>query len=309
MSPHQETAHASGYQNSGHVPNVQRRTDNIYPVPAESAPTKPSKQPEAKTQAELSMKQEKGPGKHEATNDTVAAKHRKKRLVAKHSGPSKIKYYVWLAGHTMSLLFGLVSFTWQVLWLRNVYYVNSIAYRMSLLGAVMALGASMSKKFGLRYLPPFSTLLAQRNFQYLVLSLVWSFTFKSIFKLIPTLMISFLQLALHFKAKAVLGQADLLASAIAFDEILLVLYLLVRTLLFRYTAGYQLLIMLTFLWLRVLFDESTANMFGYLVIKLDGRVSGVKNEKVQKVWKKIKVFLKEKQHPGMTFDEEYDFQE
>ncbi|KAM9917842.1 hypothetical protein OXX59_009069 [Metschnikowia pulcherrima] len=236
------------------------------------------------------------------TNDTVEPKHRKRRLVKKHAGPSNLKYTVWLTGHVLSVVFGLVTFTWQILWLKNVYYINSISYRLSLIGSVLALGSTMSKKYGLNYLPPFSTLLAQQNFQYLVLALIWCFTFKSIFKVIPTFIISVLQLSLNKKIDVVLKQSEFLASIIAFDELFLILYLLLRTLLFRYTSGYQLVIVSVFMWLRVLFDKDTANLIGYVVEKADGRMSGVKNEKVQKAWRKVKHFLSEKQQHGIFSD-------
>lgn len=238
----------------------------------------------------------------EASNETVRADLRKKKLVRKQTQTSALKYHLWLAGHALAVVFGLVAIVWQAFWLKNVYYIGSISYRLSLLGTVLALGATMSKQFGLHFLPPLTTLLAQHNFQYLVLAVTWMFTFKLVFKLIPTVLISLLQLAAHKKVSFVENQADFLGSIIAFDEVLLVGYLLLRTLLFRSTSGFQLTIMLILLWLRILFDPNTAQMFGYLVDKLDGKMSTQKNEKVLKVWGKIKLFLREKQNPGLYKD-------
>lgn len=234
-----------------------------------------------------------------ATNDTVDPNFRKRKLVRKQGGTSKIKFYVWLTGHVFSVVFGAISFVFQILWLKNIYYINSISYRLSLLGTVLALGATMSKKFGLHFLPPLPTLLAQLNFQQLMLAVIWCFTFKSVFKIIPTFLVSVLQLGAYFKIAPVQNASHFLGAVIALDEILLVGYLLLRTLFFRNTAGYQLLIVLVGFWLRVLFDEDTANLVAFLVDKLDGKVSTMKNPKVLKIWGKVKLFLKEKQNPGM----------
>lgn len=234
-----------------------------------------------------------------ATNETVDPKFRKKKLVPKQHGPRKIKYIFWITGHVLSVVFGVVTFVWQCFWLKNVYYINSISYRMSLIGALIAFLATFSKRFGLHYLPPFLALMALRNFQYFILSVVWCFTFKSVFKIIPTFLISLLQLAQMSKFSLVLKQAEFLAAVIAFDELFLVAFLLLRTLLFRYTSGFQLTLVLVFLWLRVLFDEDLANLFGYVVGKLDGKMSQSKNPKVTKIWGKIKRFLAEKQNPGL----------
>ncbi|OBA19225.1 hypothetical protein METBIDRAFT_79758 [Metschnikowia bicuspidata var. bicuspidata NRRL YB-4993] len=237
-----------------------------------------------------------------ATNETVEPKYRKRTLVKKHSGPSNLKYLIWLAGHVLSIVFGVVTFTWQVLWLPNVFYINSISYRLSLIGSVMAFAATVSKKYGWRYLPPFSTLFAQQNFQFLAMSVIWCFTFKSVFKIIPTFMISLLQLSAHKKIDVVLKHSDFLALLISYDQLALVVYLLIRTLLFRSTSGYQMVIVVVFMWLRALFDKGTANLLGYAVNKADGKISGIKNEKVRKAWGKIKHFLAEKQRHGIYSD-------
>lgn len=235
----------------------------------------------------------------EVTNETVNPEHRKKKLVRKQAEASKLKYYLWLGGHLACVLGGLVTLTWQTLWLKNTYYINSIAYRVSLIGAVSALTATVSHKFGLRYLPPFPTLFVQQNFQYLVLAVVWCFTFKSVFKIIPLFLVSVLQLSLHFNVKLVQNHSEFLLSIIGVDEILLILYLAVRTLFFRNTAGYQLTLVVVFIWLRVLFDSSTANTLAYFVEKLDGKVSNLKNPKVKEGWKKFKIFLKSKTDAGV----------
>ncbi|CCE82695.1 Piso0_002433 [Millerozyma farinosa CBS 7064] len=235
-----------------------------------------------------------GPANQVETNATVNPSHRKRRLMAKAGGVNPLKYKAWVAGHIMCIVFGFISVIFQLLRLPNKYYINSISYRLSLFGAVMALGATISRKYGFAYLPPFSTLVAQQNFQFSVLACIWVFTFKSIFKLLPYLIISTLQLASEKKIQPVLKQSSELASLIAFDELFLIFYLLIRTIFFRNTSGFQFIIFSVFYWLRIMFNDETRTLFRTIIARLDGKVSGVKNEKVQHMWKKTKMFIAEK---------------
>lgn len=235
----------------------------------------------------------------QATNETVSPSLHKRKLVRKQLLLSRLNYTMWLAGHSVSVVFGVITLVWQTLWLKNVYYINSISYRLALLGASVAFLATMSHKFGLRYLPQFPTLLTQLNFQFLVLSIIWCFTFKSIFKIIPLFLISVLQLSEHKKIAVVQKQGDFLATIIAFNELFFVLYLVLRTIFFRLTSGFQLAVVFVFLALRILFDEDTANMFAYVMEKLDLKVKMVKNKKVLKAWEKTKLFLEEKRKEGL----------
>lgn len=228
------------------------------------------------------------------TNATVAPEHRKKKLVRKVSGPNPLKYKIWLVGHIMSLVFGAISSGFQLFWLPNKYYINSISYRLSLLGSVLALGGTFSHKFGLHFLPPALTMVAQQNFQYLVLAFLWCFTFKSVFKLIPFMLISILQLGAHKHIGAIESQLDFLASLIAYDELFLIVYLLLRTIFLRGWSGYQLVVFLVFYWLRILYNKETGNLFRSIVDRLDGKVKG-KNEKTDHYWGRVKEFLHEKQ--------------
>lgn len=84
-----------------------------------------------------------------------------------------LKYKVWLIGHISALIFGSISFIFQIFWLPNYYYINSISYRLSLIGSIAALTATFSHKFGLHNLPNIGTLLSHQNFQYLVLASIW----------------------------------------------------------------------------------------------------------------------------------------
>jgi hypothetical protein len=240
--------------------------------------------------------QEKTDSAPTITNSTVSPEDKKKTLRRKQTGPNPLKYQLWIAGHLACLVFGSISFLFQIFWLPNVYYINSICYRLSFIGAIMAMTATFSHKFGLNYLPEAPTLIAQQNFQYLVLAIVWIFTFKSIFKIIPYFLISLLQVSKHKKINAVLKSSDALASVIAYDELILILYLFVRTLAFRNTSGYQMVIFLFFYWLRILYNPETGDMFKAIVGRLDWRMSTFKSEKVHKAWGKVKETLDTKVH-------------
>lgn len=232
------------------------------------------------------------------TNRTFPSDYAKRRLVKKQPLHENIKKMVWLTGHISVVVFGLISILFQVLWLPNKWYLNSICYRLALIGAMAALAATASHKFGLRNLPSISALLAHQNFQYLVLAAAWCVTFKSVFKLLPYLLLSILQLSLLKHVSVVLKQLEFLASVIAYNELLLIAYLLLRTLFFRNTSGYQLVLVVTFYWLRILFNKETGNLFRSIMQKLDARVTSLENEKVTKVWKKSKAYLESKEHQG-----------
>lgn len=221
--------------------------------------------------------------------------YKKRKLVRSPSKTNPLKYKVWLAGHISMLVFGSISFIFQILWLPNYYYINSISYRLGLIGSIAALTATFSHKFGLHNLPNIGTLLSHQNFQYLVLAIVWIFSFKSVFKILPYFLLALLHIGNLKKIVFITKELDFLASVIAYDELLLVVYLLLRTLFFRNTSGYQLTIFLVFYWLRILYNKETTNLFQTIIERLDGKVCNVKNPKVQHYWYKIKTFVNEKQ--------------
>lgn len=232
--------------------------------------------------------------KDSTANDSTGEDHKRKKLVRKQKPPNPLKYQIWLFGHLACIVFGTISFTFQIFWLPNKFYINSICYRLSLLGSIGALLATVSHKFGLSYLPPTSTLIAQQNFQFVVLAIAWLFTFKSIFKIIPFYLIAVLQIAQHKKIDAVLKQQLFLASLIAYNELVFIVYLVLRTLAFRGTSGFQLILFLLFYWLRILYNPETGNLFEVIIERLDGKVKNVKNEKVVYYWNKTKTIVQNK---------------
>ncbi|EGV64670.1 hypothetical protein PSN45_005009 [Yamadazyma tenuis] len=251
-------------------------------MPDIAAPTANSKVPTSKDAA------------HPSASEIAPSAPKKKKLVRKQKEASPLKYKLWLGGHAVAIAFGSISFIFQLLWLPNKWYINSIAYRLSLLGSIVALLATLSHKYGLHYLPPSSTLMASQNFQFIVLGLVWLFTFKSVLKILPFFLIAILQLGSHKNISAVTEHSPFVASVIAYNELVLIVYLLLRTLLFRGTSGFQLVLFLLFYWLRILYNPETSNLFKAIIGRADGKISGVKNEKVAHYWEKTKLILEQK---------------
>ena len=231
------------------------------------------------------------------TNKTPSDKHHKfkKKLVRAQPDSNALKYKAWLSGHITTLVFGSISFIFQVFWLPNVYYINSICYRLALLGSAVALTSTFSHKFGLHFLPPVATLLSHDNFQYLILTVVWSLTFRSVFKILPYFLLSILHLSKVYNVKAILDHASTISSWIAYDELVLIVYLVLRTLFFRNASGYQLTLFLIFYWLRILYNKETGNLFSAIVDRLDGEMIKVKNPTVQRRWEKVREFVRVKQ--------------
>lgn len=230
----------------------------------------------------------------QVTNLRVSPDQRKRRLVKKERHSNQWKYNIWTYGHITTIVFGSIYFIMQLLWLPNRFYIQSMCYRLSFVGSTLALFGTVSNKFGVTHLPPLSALLSQENFQYLILAMVWFFTFKSVIKIIPFYLVSVLQFSHHKGIKQVIDQLYILASVIAYDELFLVVYLLLRTVFFRKTSGYQLCLVLGFLWLRILYNPQTRNLAKSVVNALDDKVMDTKNEKIIKPWTNVKAFLEQK---------------
>ncbi|KAG7193353.1 uncharacterized protein KQ657_000770 [Scheffersomyces spartinae] len=229
-----------------------------------------------------------------ASKDTTSGP-KKKVLRRKIKGPNPLKKKIWLAGHASVIAFGILYCV--LLFLRiNKWYIRFICYRLSNVGSVFALGAAISHKYGLRYLPPTPTLFAQQDFQYLIIAAVNIISFRSMFKLLPFVLISLLHIGDEFKVTAITGQSTFLASLIAYDELFLIIYLVLRTLLFRSSLGFQLVVYLCFYWLRILYNNDTAKLFSTLMENMDINVSTIKNEKIQKFWAKAKKHIDDRAH-------------
>ncbi|CAI5755736.1 unnamed protein product [Candida verbasci] len=265
----------------------QRQQQPVQRQVSNTPPQSQSKTTSSKSSAKDS--EDNGP-----TNEIDSSK-KKKRLVRAPPTANPLKYKAWLLGHCFTLIFGTISFIFQIFWLPNKWYINSICYRLSLLGSITALTATFSHKFGLHWLPPIATLMSHQNFQYLVLAIIWCFSFKSIFKIIPYYILSLLHLSQMKKIDIIMKHTSFLASIIAYDELFLIIYLILRTLFFRNASGYQLTIFLIFYWLRILYNKETGNLFAALIERLDDKTKSIKNARFQHYWSKTKGFIKEKQ--------------
>ncbi|KAG7664546.1 uncharacterized protein J8A68_001933 [[Candida] subhashii] len=228
-------------------------------------------------------------------HEEPATQQKKRKLIRTSRETDPLKFKIWLGGHIATIVFGSISLLFQLLWIPNKYYINSISYRLTFVGAIVALTATFSHKFGLSYLPKPATLLSQQNFQYIVLALVWVFTFKSTFKILPYYFLAILHIGNIKNISAITNESEFLASLIAYDELLLIGYLFLRTIFFRNGAGYQLLLFLVFYWVRVLYNKETRNLFAAIIQRLDYEMVKVQNEKVKHYWGKTKEFIEVKQ--------------
>lgn len=70
----------------------------------------------------------------------------------------------------------------------------------------------------------------------------------------------------------------------------------------RGTSGYGLVIYSLFMWLKLLQSEDTRYFIYDNIKKLDALMSKIKNEKIQKAWRKVKKFLSLKQ---ANFEQKY----
>lgn len=229
------------------------------------------------------------------TNETVPKDQRIKKLRKKNKGPNPLKLKLWLGGHISTIIFGTISIIFQLLKLPNRWYINSICYRLALLGSISSLIMTTSRRYG-HFLPPISGLLAHQNFQYAILSVIWLFTFKSIFKLLPYYILSILHLCKYANLSVVINHSHVLAGVIAYDELFLILYLFIRTLCFQNTSGFQLIAFYGFYWLRILYNKQTTALFSTIIEKVD--LLNIKNPKFQKYWGRFKELIAERRQEG-----------
>ncbi|CAN3500095.1 hypothetical protein DICA1_B12398 [Diutina catenulata] len=227
------------------------------------------------------------------SNDTVPPPDRSVKLVRKNSQAEALAYKLWLGGWVSCIVFGTLSILMIIL-RYNRWYIGSIVYRIALLGAVVSTSLTTWRRFGSN-LPPMGLLLASENFQFVINAFMWFFTFRSMFKVLPYILLGVLHIANQFNIKPILAQRAILSSLIAYDELVLMGYLLLRTLLFQHTSGYQLTVYFAFYWLRILFNNQTKAVFATLVKKVDWRVKDIKNPQFQKVWKKFKIYVSSKE--------------
>lgn len=228
----------------------------------------------------------------EPTNDTVDSQYRMRKLVRKHGGPAKSKYVLWFASHCIAVVSGLLYLVFVFILMSNRYYLQTLFYKLTIVGAILACMCTTSRRFGFALLPRFSMLAAQMNFQLVIFMSMWLVTFQSVFKIVPIILISMLQVAAEKKVSFVLKLQNVFSTVIAFNEFFLLVYLLFRAVFMMRTAGYQLVILISLIRLRILFDIQTAEFFAYFIDILDSKVAFLPNDKVRKSWNKLRKFIK-----------------
>lgn len=232
-------------------------------------------------------------GSTEIPQTTTAGKQRYLRKKEKESKP--LEKPIWLGGHAVTLVFGLLYASYYVRRASLTSWVGAIAYKLALLGVWAAYGVAVNTQFNLKSLPSYSVLIATESVQYSILAVVWFFNRPSLFKLYPYMVISLLQLADEYKVEAVLKVAPALSMSVLYDELFLVLLLFVDTVLMRGTSGFALVLYILFYWLRILQFEHARYFLYTQVIRFDGVMSKVKNDKVQAMWQTVKKFLTTRQ--------------
>ncbi|ODQ82436.1 hypothetical protein BABINDRAFT_159031 [Babjeviella inositovora NRRL Y-12698] len=224
-------------------------------------------------------------------------KKRKLRKVVKP--PSQVLKYVWLGCHVLTLVCGL-GYLLFFLTFQKRRVVARILYRATFSLIIVAYALSLHNKFGTTF-PSYFLLLSGEAFQYLLLAIVWLFTFASMMKLLPFYLVAVLQVANFFHIQPILHFDATFAKVIAYDELVIILYLLFKTLIFRSTSGYQLVLFCGFYRLRILYSPPTRALVEHVIDLADAKVSGVKNEKVVKAWGEFKDFMVEKRKESKLY--------
>lgn len=202
---------------------------------------------------------------------------------------------LWLAGHSVTLLFGVVYTSYYIRRASHTSWICTIAYYLCLFGVCASYGVGVNTQFNLKSLPSYSVLLGTESVQFAILSVIWMFNRSSFFKIYPYMVVSLLQLSDEFKVDAILKLAPILSTSVLYNELLLIVVLFVETLLMRGASGFALVLYCLFYWLRILQFEHSRYFLYTQIIKLDGLMSKIKNENVQERWQAVKRFLTTRQ--------------
>ncbi|GMM45569.1 hypothetical protein DAPK24_021440 [Pichia kluyveri] len=230
------------------------------------------------------------------TSNTQGEAHPAQKKLRKINKPKKSnEKTLWLVGHSITLFFSILYMMYYVQRKSKTHLVPWLAYKFALMGVWLSYTISLNTQYNLKSLPHYGSLIATENFQYLLLSVVWFFNRSSLFKILPYTILSILHISNNFKLNAVLKQEKLFAYIILYNELFLFPVLFVDTILLKGTSGYGLVIYTMFVWLRILQNENARFFLYDNVTKLDVLMMKIKNEKVKKVWLKIKKFLTYKQ--------------
>lgn len=188
----------------------------------------------------------------------------RKILVKKKAAPKDYKPLLWLVGHCLTLLFGMLHLgSHVVLFGHQKGLIVRFFYIFAIFGVLDSYSISVLVNFGASAGTNFFALITTENFQYLLLAVIWLFSRPSVFKILPYVLISFLQLCKHYKKLDDIPKSVLksLALIMAYNELVLIFGLFLDTILLRGTSGYSLVAFLGFYWLRIIYSESTKFFF------------------------------------------------
>lgn len=238
---------------------------------------------------------------------THTSKHRKLRR--KQPVPKPYKKYGWIAGHCLTIFFGLVYDLYYFTFNSHVNWIPHATYRIAFLGVWASYSISILTRFGGSTIPSTFALLSTENYQYLLLSVAWFVNRSSAFKLLNYQIISLLQLSQMFKVKPILQLEQAFKKVIVVNELFLFLLLLTDTLLMRGASGFGLVIFGLFYWLKILYNPSSRALVFSILLRLDGVVSKQKNERVRKAWAQVMQFLREKESFNKKYRVEHNEEE
>lgn len=253
------------------------------------------------------------------TIKVVEKKSHKKKLDA-----LQIQKYIWLAGHAMTLVFGVIfsityifhvllffkyrSWKWLYLRVNKSYSIigghrwyhsllrfsPQIIYRLSLIGVFLSCGVtSYQNWFGLN--PQWYEMLSAENFQSLMVAGLWFFGRKSIYKLSPFMIISYMHLANWKEETKGSGNKDAITKknakilrALAVTEVIIAFALTLDMLLVKDgTSGISLVIYLGIFWLRLNFSTYVQITLLRIMLKFEERVP----PKYREQWDFVEKFI------------------
>lgn len=249
----------------------------------------------------------------------------KKKDLKKKRDPLKDERNLWLAGHCMTLGFGLL-FTitylfhvllffkyrsWKWLFLRinkNYHFIAGnrwyhsiirfmprVFYRMALLGSITALSVTMYQNWA-SVNPQWYEMLSSENFQNMLIAAMWFFLGRrSFYRLFPYMVLSFLHLTnWQDEIKGTVQNEKVtkrnvhLLRIMAYSELVVLLALTMDCILLKDgTSGICLVIYLAFYWLRINFSPYAQATILDVLAHLDHHVP----PKYRPQWNKIKEFM------------------
>lgn len=251
------------------------------------------------------------------------------KVIEKKSGKKKldavqIQQYIWLAGHAMTLVFGVIfsityifhvllffkyrSWKWLYLRVNKSYSIigghrwyhsllrwsPQIMYRLALIGVFLSCGVtSYQNWYGLN--PQWYEILSAENFQCLMIAGLWTLGRKSIYKLTPFMIISYMHLSNWKEETKGLENKDEISKknakilrALAITEIIVAFALALDALLFKDgSSGISLVIYLGIYWLRINFSPYVQITVLRILNKFDQRVP----PKYKEHWSIVEKFI------------------